>query len=783
MKYYYLLFFTIISSKLYSQTTDFYDPNVIQTIEINFNQSNWDYLMDLEMNNDQNYIEAQSVSINGQVFNQVGVKYKGNSSYNANQIKNPFHIELDTYIDQDFQGFTDIKLSNGHLDPSFIRETLSYNILRNYMHAPKANYANLYINGDLIGLYTNVESVSKKFVKSRFGSKNNAFFKCSPPGGAGPQASGLPSLEYLGNNISSYVDAYEIKSEDDDDISLGDIHWTELINLTNILNNNINNIESVLDVDRAIWMLAFNNLLVNLDSYIGLFQQNYYLYKNDSGLFNSIVWDLNESFGTFAMTGQSGGGPGGGGPGGGGPGGGGNLNNTVQKAEMDHLLHLDDDNFPLVSKLLNIPHYKKKYLAHYKTILNEAISNSNYIDIANQYRALINSSVIADSNKFYTHNQFLENLNSDITSGQRQISGLTNLMGLRENYLNTLSDFNVVQPQISNVTILNQNPEIGDNITINALISNTNSDGVYLGYRTEINSPFIKIPMFDDGIHNDGGPGDNVYGANLTIGDIETQYYVYAENNTIGAFLPQRAEHEFFNLLASYSTISAGDLVVNEIMASNSITSADQNGEFDDWIELYNISDQEISLDNLYLSDDPANKTKWRFPDGIIMEPNSYKIVWCDDDEDQDGLHTSFKLSSSGEDVVLSYPNGDVLEQFNFGPQVEDLGYARVPNGSGSFIIQEATFNANNEAAMHSNEFDENLNLSIYPNPAEKDYVTIQTSFGDIKKIQVFDITGKELINKLIYTNQLNISGLSSGVYLIKVKIDDKVQFSKIVIR
>ena len=345
----------LITSSAFSQ--DLYDINTIQTIEIVFAESNWDALLDAEKDGDNNYTQATSVTINGTVFNTVGVKYKGNSSYKENYTKNPFHIELDTYIEQDYQGYTDIKLSNVFADPSFVRETIAYNIVNQYMDAPKANYANVYVNGNLIGLYTNSEAVSKKFVNKHFYSNNNAFFSCSPPDGAGPTSTNLPSLEYLGTNSASYEDAYEIKSDDDEDATVAVAHWNDLIELTSILNNDIANIENVIDVDRAIWMLALNNVLVNLDSYIGQFKQNYYLYKSDNNQFKPVMWDLNMSFGTFGMTGETSsggtGGPGGGRPGGSGAG---NLNSTTDKAQVSHLLHEDDDSFPLFSKLMEVLH-------------------------------------------------------------------------------------------------------------------------------------------------------------------------------------------------------------------------------------------------------------------------------------------------------------------------------------------------------------------------------------------------------------------------------------------
>ena len=68
---------------------DFYDLNTIQTIEITFAESNWDQLLDNEYASTGDYIMAQNVAINGVDFDSVGVKYKGNSTYQPNQTKKP----------------------------------------------------------------------------------------------------------------------------------------------------------------------------------------------------------------------------------------------------------------------------------------------------------------------------------------------------------------------------------------------------------------------------------------------------------------------------------------------------------------------------------------------------------------------------------------------------------------------------------------------------------------------------------------------------------------------
>src|SRR5688572_8749833 len=115
----------ICSIKSQGQTT-FYDLSTIQKIEVNFLQPNWDYQMDTSKYGADDYVIANWVKINGVQFDSVGVKYKGNSSYDSTYAKNPVHIELNHVNSQSYQGIKDIKLGNGYADPSMIREVMAY---------------------------------------------------------------------------------------------------------------------------------------------------------------------------------------------------------------------------------------------------------------------------------------------------------------------------------------------------------------------------------------------------------------------------------------------------------------------------------------------------------------------------------------------------------------------------------------------------------------------------------------------------------------------------------
>jgi hypothetical protein len=141
------------------------------------------------------------------------------------------------------------------------------------------------------------------------------------------------------------------------------------------------------------------------------------------------------------------------------------------------------------------------------------------------------------------------------------------------------------------------------------------------------------------------------------------------------------------------------DVVINEIMPVNTTTIADQNGEFDDWIELYNLSSSIIDISGYYLSDNKTKVTKWHFPPGTSISGNGYLIIWADDDTTQLGLHSNFKLSSLGEEVVLAQPDRTIIDEIVFPGQVLELSYSRLPNGTGEFIWQIPTFGKTNNLA------------------------------------------------------------------------------------
>lgn len=138
------------------------------------------------------------------------------------------------------------------------------------------------------------------------------------------------------------------------------------------------------------------------------------------------------------------------------------------------------------------------------------------------------------------------------------------------------------------------------------------------------------------------------------------------------------------------------DIVINELLPVNTSIMPDQNGEYDDWIELFNLSASEKDISGYFLSDNEDHFSKWQFPSGTTIPGKGYLIIWADGDSAQVGLHSNFKLSSLGEEVLLSAPDGNLEDKVIYPGQTLELSFSRNPDGTGSFIWQTPTFNSSN---------------------------------------------------------------------------------------
>jgi hypothetical protein len=450
------------------------------------------------------------------------------------------------------------------------------------------------------------------------------------------------------------------------------------------------------------------------------------------------------------------------------------LNGTAAMQRMSYLQESTNASYPLIRQLLADPTYKRMYVAHMKTMLLENFDNATYTATGESLQALIDDAVLADSNKFFTYANFISNLNSDISTGGGpgggNTPGITNLMDGRSDYLLGLTDFTAAAPSILDLAVSGPSPVVGESATVTAII--TGGTSVILGYRSTHNAPFTKVAMFDDGANGDGTTNDGVYGVSIPISGTQTEYFVYAENENAGLFSPLRAEHEFHTISAAPSGVTAGDLVINEFMASNDASVADEGGDFDDWIELYNNTSSPIDLTGYFLSDNPDNLDKYDLPEGTTIIGNGYLIIWADEDGDeQDGLHANFKLSSGGESVLLMNADTVIIDEVTYGEIETDISYARLPNGTGNFEFTAPTFNVENMVVATANPQAATIGLKISPNPAKEGfYLDFDTPKNDGRSLSIYNITGRMILQKTIRGGHwIETLGWTPGLYLVRV--------------
>jgi hypothetical protein len=720
-----------------------FDLGSVREIKLRFAQADWRTQLEALYVQGDNGRLIGDIDIDGTELRDVAVRFKGYSSYSTGRIKNPFNIDLNAVrAGQDYQGFNKIKLSNVFQDPSFLREVLTYEIARNYMPASRAAYANVWVNDTLLGLYNVVEDVGRDFVHEHFGTRDGSFFKGNPPTvdltGENCSLSDAP-----GADSAAYYGIYSIQS---------DHGWGHLLELIDALNHHPERIDSVLNVDRALWMHALNYALINFDSYVG-YAQNYYLYRDADGLWNTIPWDMNMSFGAFRLSDAS------------------TYWNgfsIAQAMNIDPLSHHNGVSVlprPLMRALFSDPMRRRMYIAHIRAILEDQVMGGSMAQWVLQLRALIDAHVQADPNKFYTYQGFLDNL-TDPVSFTIAYPGLWQLMNGRVAYMQTYPGY-TGQPVFGIRQHAPHDVAVGQPITITCPVSG--ADTVFIAFRFAERGVFKRMAMLDDGLHGDGEAGDGVYGASFIAESNLIEYYLYAENAAAGEFTPRGAAHRTHRI---FTRLLPGQLVINEVMADNRGTATDASGYAGDWIELYNASGSTISTEGVYLSDDPANPEKWHMS-AFTLAPDEYLILWADERTSIDDYHTNFKLDADGESVLLSTYGGDVLDQVTFGPQYPIYSWARSPNATGEFKRMQPTFKGYNYALPG---YEADVAFQLWPNPATTQLHAFIDRDGDFE-VEVFRADGRQVAGPIKLSSrrlvEVDAYALSAGHYTLRARFSD----------
>jgi hypothetical protein len=712
-------------------SSGFYDESRIRVLELQFSQPDW--WAQLTANYAAKRLIPANLSYDSRVYPNVGVRFRGNTSFRASPTKKSFSISLD-FLDstQRLKGYETLHFNNAAEDPSFLREVFYLHLNRRHIPAAKANFIHLKINGENFGPYPNIQVLNGDFMKEWFLNNDGTRWRAERISGGGFGA-GTSTLNFLGADTTLYKPHYTVKKAHKANF------WEDLVTGCKALSNPIeDSLKRVFDTDRALWFVAHEIMFGDDDSYVNKGGMDYYVFWDSATRrITPIEYDGNSAFFGGA-------------------------------ANWSPFLKETDARFPIMNKLFAVPALRQRYLAHVRTMVEESLDSSYYTPKIDAFYQLIDTFVRSDPKKSTTYAQF-------------QSTTATIKTWLKNRRATYLANAEVARayPQITQVAHKTNGqrdlaPRAGQQPTVTAqALFATGIARMNLYYSTGLDGYFEKIAMNDDGLSDDGAANDGTYGAKLpAFGQgVYVRYYIEAVANDAAntvAFMPKGAEHDVYFYQVQLPVSSLMQVAINELMADNKTVIQDPNGQYDDWIELFNKTNADINLAGYYLSDDVTRRTKWVFPANSTIPANGYLIIWADEDGTQPGLHANFKLSAGGETVLFSDRDSMLIEQVIFGAQTQDLAYARRPNGTGNFVIQTATFARNNNTSAVAPEL-RPTDVRIFPNPTDQG-LTIEVQSEEKITLRVFDILGREMVTRT-FQNQvyLNTETWQNGIYLLKI--------------
>ncbi len=750
-----------------------FDNDILHDINFEFTTSNfWEILVsNFEDNFDPSipvpYLQG-SVTIDGELVDSVGVRFKGFTSYQYDSNKKPIKIDFNEFVQgKRYDGLRKLNLHIGYGDASLHRDVLAYRLMRDMgVHAPRTAWARVHFNGVYYGLYQIVEQVDKEFISRNFAESGGNLFKNK----------GWSHLEWEGASPEPYQLNIELKTNEEEN------DWSGFMDLVDAINNSSDadfkeEIEKIFNVELFLKTLAVDVATNNWDSYLE-HGRNYYMYQDVStGRFNWIPWDYNFSMGgsfvfpededCFLWPSYI------------------TLTNGTTTAEFrdwsfgseEGRLYKWDFGDGETSEEIH-PIHTYDVIGSYEVCLEISIEDEcseilcKMIDLEDDLNDCF--SITSGQLDQEADIAFASTLEFNSTCCDQWNEDCQDIFDNISSSFNTGDDegnFKIDQTENDKILInrLLAVPEFNDyyykqfcelmqNVMVEERIfdiMDTNFERIDLAAEEE---PF-SLFTYEDFLEDIGQMGE----------DLGLKYRF---SKRIGLL---NEELQDYNCPVLNAELAFRDVVINELVASNNSDGgeADSDGSYPDWIELYNRTDFPIDLSEVYLSDDGLDLRKWQFPDGTVIAENDYLIVWADNEPSQGGMHASFKLSKGGEQVYLTNAIGSVIDSISFNQQQTNIAYARVPNATGDFQFWTSTFNRSNDEGSTSTE-DESFDkqVSVYPNPtAGIVQVLIDAELKEDHYLELFNASGQMLYREqnIRNTSALNLQAYPAGIYLIRI--------------
>ncbi len=649
----------------------------------------------------------RSSTIN-EVITTCAVRNRGNTSRCAST--RSWDIKFDTFVpDREVHGVDSLNINGEPNDPSSSRSYLSWRLF-NLMGVPSSRCVatSLTVNGAFYGLHNCVEASDKGFMKAWFGDGNGPRFKC-----VSAQADlawrGSSRDPYDGNtNLGDGSQGYELKSTDIN----GD--YAALITFIDFVNNSTNTqfaaeIESRFDVDSFLRFLAVN---VSVGSW-----DDYWYGSNNFGLFlpagktrwQWIPYDFDNTFGVDFF----------------------GVNWATRPVDSGWKSGgFGTGNSPLVDRILAITAYRDQYRRYLHELRTGMYSSAAMNPVVDAHKALVLAAGQADSRDNFSSSQVSNSFDqpATYTSGASTPAkwGIKPYVAARNTYIAANVPTPAALPRVT----------INEVLATNTIL-NTDEAGEREGWIELHNAEATTVSLAGMGLTDDFtsptkwrfpagteiGPAGKLLvwcDDQTTQGPLHASFKMSANGESAALFhndananvlidgfgypaLPPNRSYGRYPdgtaTLMQFYVVTPGApnnntpapppgasprLFINEFMASNTSTIADEFGQFEDWIEIYNDEPTPVDMGGMYLSDTLANPTKALIPAGVIIPAKGFLLFWADSQPAQGPRHVNFGLSAGGEAIVLTDTAANsfaTIDSLTFGAQTTNVSVGRTPDG------------------------------------------------------------------------------------------------------
>jgi len=445
-----------------------FNEDRVVTVRFVMAEDDWDFM---KKNARAEQYARADLWYDGELIPDIALRPKGNSSLMTTVSRGSIRFSLKADLNffnsaRNLYGMKKLNFNNGFSDPTFMRESLAYDLFEYIgMPTPRTSFVDLWINDTHMGLYTMVEQVDKTFLANHFSDSNGNLYKPvlpaaslkwtetdylklqedqansgendtpdtleinlgggnlneilralgqgeeetqenKPPGGFA-RPGGMQQPGTMPDIKRDFVELMSLKTNENKPDHTGLFRFLELLN-NEPEETFKEEIEKVLDVDQVLRFLAVSTVLVHLDNYIGPFGHNYYLYEI-GGKFTVIPWDLNMSFGTFNA---------------------GLDRDGVINYFIDEPTAVPVTERPLVSRLLSVPEYLETYHEYLSELVYGPFSFKTMVDKIDEVAAMIRPYVEDDTLKFFSTRQFEVNLREGVTP-RGDVPGMQLSIGLK----------------------------------------------------------------------------------------------------------------------------------------------------------------------------------------------------------------------------------------------------------------------------------------------------------------------------------------------------------------